>query len=80
MRRLAALGVLNPGLAYALGLLGLTSISASMSVLLWVTEPVLIVVLAVLLLREHIPATLVATMAVAVLGVPLGRVSAGRLG
>jgi probable blue pigment (indigoidine) exporter len=67
MRRLAALGVLNPGLAYALGLLGLTSISASMSVLLWATEPVLIVVLAVLL-REHVPATLVAMMAVAVLG------------
>jgi probable blue pigment (indigoidine) exporter len=69
LRRLAALGVLNPGLAYALGLLGLTSMSASMSVLLWATEPVLIVVLAVLLLREHVPATLVAMMAVAVLGV-----------
>jgi drug/metabolite transporter (DMT)-like permease len=68
LRRLAALGVLNPGLAYALGLLGLTSVSASMSVLLWATEPVLIVVLAVLLLREHVPATLVAMMAVAVLG------------
>ena len=68
MRRLAALGVLNPGLAYALGLLGLTSMSAGMSVLLWATEPVLIVVLAILLLREHVPATLVAMMAVAVLG------------
>lgn len=33
--RLTAFGVLNPGLAYALGLLGLASISASMSVLLW---------------------------------------------
>src|SRR4051794_32819193 len=32
VRRLAALGVLNPGLAYALGLVGLTSITASMYV------------------------------------------------
>ncbi len=34
LRRLTALGVLNPGLAYAVGLLGLTSVSASLSVLL----------------------------------------------
>ena len=32
---LSRLGVLNPGLAYALGLLGLGSISASLAVLLW---------------------------------------------
>jgi probable blue pigment (indigoidine) exporter len=70
-RRLAALGVLNPGLAYALGLLGLASITASMSVLLWAAEPVLIVVFAVVLLREHVPAQLVTTLAVAVLGVLL---------
>lgn len=71
MRRLSGLGVLNPGIAYALGLVGLTSISASMSVLLWATEPVLIVVLAVVVLREHVPATLVGPLAVAVLGVLL---------
>ena len=70
-RRLAALGVLNPGLAYALGLLGLASITASMSVLLWAAEPVLIVVFAVVLLRERVPAQLVTTLAVAVLGVVL---------
>jgi probable blue pigment (indigoidine) exporter len=70
-RRLAALGVLNPGLAYALGLLGLASITASMSVLLWAAEPVLIVVFAIVLLREHVPAQLVTTLAVAVLGVLL---------
>ncbi len=40
MRRLAALGVLNPGLAYALSLAGLARITASMSVLLWAIEPV----------------------------------------
>lgn len=70
-RGLAALGVLNPGLAYALGLLGLTSISASMSVLLWAAEPVLILLLAAALLREHIPAALVAALGTAVVGVLL---------
>ncbi len=70
-RRLAALGLLNPGLAYALGLLGLVSITASMSVLLWAAEPVLIVLFAVLLLREHVPGALLATLGVAVLGVVL---------
>ncbi len=70
-RRLAALGLLNPGLAYALGLLGLVTITASMSVLLWAAEPVLIVVFAVLLLREHVPASLLVTLGVAVLGVVL---------
>ena len=54
MVMLAVLGVLNPGLAYALGLLGLVSITASMSVLLWATEPILIMLLAVLVLRERI--------------------------
>ena len=39
LHRLAALGVLNPGVAYALGLIGLTSITASLSVLLWALEP-----------------------------------------
>ena len=40
MRRLSALGVLNPGLAYALSLAGLARVSASVSVLLWALEPV----------------------------------------
>ena len=80
MRRLAALGVLNPGLAYALGLLGLTSITASMSVLIWATEPVLIVVLAVLVLRERISARLGIALGVAVLGVLLVVYQAGAAG
>lgn len=70
-RRLTALGILNPGLAYALGLLGLASITASMSVLLWAAEPVLIVLLAAALLREHIPAALAAGLGVSVVGVLL---------
>lgn len=71
MVKLAVLGILNPGLAYALGLLGLVSITASMSVLLWATEPILIMLLAVLVLRERIaPATAVA-VAAAMVGVLL---------
>jgi len=68
---LAALGVLNPGLAYALGLLGLTTISASMSVLLWAAEPVLILLLAAALLRERFPAALAAALGTAIVGVLL---------
>jgi probable blue pigment (indigoidine) exporter len=71
MARLTGLEILNPGLAYALGLLGLTTITASLSVLLWAAEPVLILLLAAVLLREHIPATLAAALGVAVLGVLL---------
>ena len=68
VRRLAALGVLNPGIAYALGLLGLTTIAASMSVLLWALEPVAILLLAALVLRECIPPALAITVAVAMSG------------
>jgi drug/metabolite transporter (DMT)-like permease len=71
VRRLAALGVLNPGIAYALGLIGLTTITASMSVLLWALEPVVIMLLAALLLHEHVPPALAAGVAVAVAGVLL---------
>ena len=71
LAKLALLGVLNPGIAYALGLLGLVTISASLSVLLWATEPVLIMLLAVLLLRERIAAATVITVAVALAGVLL---------
>jgi drug/metabolite transporter (DMT)-like permease len=70
-RRLAALGVLNPGIAYALGLIGLTTITASMSVLLWALEPVAIMLLAALVLREHIPPALGVAVGVAITGVLL---------
>lgn len=69
--RLAVLGILNPGFAYALGLLGLVTIDASMSVLLWATEPILIVMLAVLVLRERVAAATVGAVAVALIGVLL---------
>jgi drug/metabolite transporter (DMT)-like permease len=71
VRRLAALGILNPGIAYALGLAGLTTVTASMSVLLWALEPVAIMLLAALVLREHIPLPLAAAVAVAIAGVLL---------
>jgi probable blue pigment (indigoidine) exporter len=68
VRRLAALGVLNPGIAYALGLTGLTTVTASMSVLLWALEPVVILLLAALVLRERIPPALAVPVAVAISG------------
>jgi drug/metabolite transporter (DMT)-like permease len=71
LTKLALLGVISPGAAYALGLLGLATISASMSVLLWATEPVLIMLLAVLLLRERIAAATLVAIAIALLGVLL---------
>ena len=40
------LGVLNPGVSYALGLAGLARITASASALLWATEPILILLIA----------------------------------
>jgi drug/metabolite transporter (DMT)-like permease len=68
---LARLGILNPGIAYALGLAGLTWISASLSVLLWALEPLLILVLASLFLREGITARLVGLSLVAAMGMVL---------
>jgi probable blue pigment (indigoidine) exporter len=65
---LGRLGILNPGLAYALGLLGLGYISASLSVLLWAVEPLLILVLAAALLRERMTPSLVALSLIAVTG------------
>ena len=67
----ARLGVLNPGIAYALGLAGLTWISASLSVLLWALEPLLILVLAGVFLREGITARLIALSLVAASGMAL---------
>ena len=66
--RLSRLGLLNPGLAYALSLLGLVTITASLSVLLWALEPLLIVALAGVFLRERITPAFVALSLVAVAG------------
>ena len=70
-RRLAWLGVLNPGFAYALSLAGLSRITASASALLWATEPVLILLLARLLLRQRVTTAITACAAAALVGVVL---------
>jgi probable blue pigment (indigoidine) exporter len=68
---LGRLGILNPGIAYALSLLGLVTISASLSVLLWVVEPVLILFLAAAFLREPLGRGTVAFSALALAGIAL---------
>lgn len=70
-RRLGALGILNPGVAYALSLLGLAQISASLSVLLWAAEPLMILALAALFLRERVGPGLVVLSGIAIAGMVL---------
>jgi probable blue pigment (indigoidine) exporter len=65
---LGRLGLLNPGLAYALGLVGLTTITASLYVLLWALEPLMILFLAAWFLRERITPAFIALSVVAVAG------------
>jgi drug/metabolite transporter (DMT)-like permease len=68
---LSRLGLLNPGLAYALSLIGLVTVSASLSVMLWAFEPLLILALAAIFLGERITLTFVGLSAVAVAGMVL---------
>jgi len=68
---LGRLGLLNPGIAYALSLLGLATITASVSVLLWALEPLLILVLAVIVLHERLTPFVVLLSAGAVIGIAL---------
>jgi drug/metabolite transporter (DMT)-like permease len=70
-RGLRWLGIVNPGLGYGLGLLGLASISASLAVLLWAIEPLFILVLAAVFLRERIGPRFVALSLVALVGMVL---------
>lgn len=65
---LARLGILNPGLAYALGLIGLTYISASLYVLLWALEPLSILLLAGVFLGERISRRFVVLSVIAAAG------------
>ena len=69
--KIGALGVLNPGIAYALGLTALAQIDASVSVVIWATEPVLIVLLAFAFLHERLPMWAVLCLASAMAGVGL---------
>jgi drug/metabolite transporter (DMT)-like permease len=73
------LGLLNPGISYTLSLIGLSLTTASASALLWAMEPLLIVGLAWLMLREWLMPkflllTAVAAAAVSqVIGADFGR-------
>ncbi len=71
LRRLGWLGVLNPGVSYLLSLAGLVSITASLSVLLWTMEPILILVLAGWFLREKITKPIAVLSLLALGGVAL---------
>ena len=77
---LGRLGLLNPGAAYALGLLGLVSITASVSVLLWALEPMMIMLLAAVVLRERITPSLVLLSIAAVVGIALVVYDAAAIG
>ena len=79
-RALARLGLLNPGLAYLLGLLGLASISASLSVLLWTMEPIMILLLATVFLRERVGPSFVVLSGLAGLGLVLVLYEPGSTG
>jgi drug/metabolite transporter (DMT)-like permease len=70
-RLLGRLGLLNPGLAYALSLIGLTEITASLSVLLWATEPLFILALAAIVLGDRLGVAILAPSAIAVGGLVL---------
>lgn len=65
------IGLLNPGISYTLSLIGLTTTTASMSTLLWASEPVLILGLAWFMLGEKITPTLITFSIVAIGGVIL---------
>jgi drug/metabolite transporter (DMT)-like permease len=80
VRRVAALGILNPGIAYALSLTGLSRITASLSVLLWALEPLLILALASALLGDRITPRLAMSSGIATAGVILVVLEAGTRG
>jgi probable blue pigment (indigoidine) exporter len=80
IRPLALLGILNPGISYALSLLGLARITASLSVLLWAVEPLLILALAWWILRDRIATGRALAMIAAFAGVVLIVFRAGATG
>ena len=68
---IAMLGLLNPGIVYTLSLMGLSRVSASVTTLLWTSEPLMILLLAAALLREPLTWRLSALMAVGAVGAVL---------
>ena len=70
-RPLAVLGVLNPGVSYALGLAGLARITASATTLLWATEPIMILLMAWAILKQRPTRAVIVCAGVAFVGVIL---------
>ena len=68
---LNTLGLLNPGLAYALGLLALTQMTVSLYALLWAIEPLMILALAIFFLHEHPSRMVLGLSAIALSGIVL---------
>jgi len=67
----ALFGLLEPGLDHTLSLIGLTWTTASMSTLIWDIEPIIIIGLALVILREHLTWPLLIFSVVAISGVVL---------
>ena len=81
--RVVLLGLLNPGIAYLLNLVGLATITAGLSVMLWALEPVLIVAVAWLVLGQRLsPASMLISLVAVAGGVVAGSpsLSGGALG
>ena len=68
---LVTLGLLNPGISYTLSLIGLARISASISTLLWAAEPLMVLAIAAVVLKERMTWPLVPVIVVGALGVGL---------
>lgn len=77
---LILLGILNPGISYTMSLMGLAWISASVSTLLWAAEPLMILGLAAIFLREPVTWRLLAVMTIGAFGVILVTDVAGGMG
>ncbi len=67
----ALTGLLEPGFAYTLSLVGLTMTTASMSTLIWDIEPIIIIGLAYVILHERLTRPLLTFSLLAILGVVL---------
>ena len=78
--RAALSGALEPGLAYALGIAGLTMTSAASASMIGSTEPIIVVALAFLLFRVRTGLGQLAAITVAMAGIALTSVSDGRDG
>jgi drug/metabolite transporter (DMT)-like permease len=69
--RSAIYGILEPGIAYLLVLIGLTNTSASTTSLIAATEPLMVMALGVLILRDHPSRRLVLAAVGSIVGIAL---------